>query len=232
MLASQVQNRYTLGMRAQMKYLLLGFLLPAALFGQEAKDLGYALGWRQGQYLKSKGMDVDADAYAQAMKDALSGAKPRVPEETMDKTLSAFLREQQDKLSLLAQENEKKGQAFLAENSRKPGVMKLASGLQYEVLKNGDGPKPQPQDLVKVHYRGTLVSGKEFDSSYSRGEPATFRISQVIPGWQEVLPLMPQGSKWRVVVPPKLAYGSEGAGSIGPNEVLIFEIELLAVHSS
>ena len=126
--------------------------------------------------------------------------------------------------------NKKEGDTFLAANKAKPGVTTLPSGLQYKVLKEGTGPKPTPTDTVECNYRGTLIDGKEFDSSYKRGEPATFPVTGVIKGWTEALQLMPVGSKWQLVLPPDLAYGERGAGAdIGPNATLVFEVELLSI---
>jgi FKBP-type peptidyl-prolyl cis-trans isomerase FklB len=129
-----------------------------------------------------------------------------------------------------AEDNRKAGESFLAENKKKEGVVTLPSGLQYKVLKAGDGKKPTDADTVECHYRGTLINGTEFDSSYLTGQPATFKIAGVIPGWREALKLMPVGSKWQLFVPSQLAYGARGkGGSIGPNAALIFEVELLAI---
>lgn len=132
-----------------------------------------------------------------------------------------------------AEKNRKKSQTFLAENQKKEGVIVLPSGLQYKVLREGTGASPEPNDTIVTHYRGTLINGKEFDSSYHRRGPVTSRISRMIPGWAEALPLMKVGAKWQLFIPPHLAYGQHGAGrKIGPNAVLIFEVELLAIESN
>jgi FKBP-type peptidyl-prolyl cis-trans isomerase FklB len=130
---------------------------------------------------------------------------------------------------VLAEKNRKAGKAFLAENRKKEGVQELPNGIQYRVLQKGKGNKPKLSDTVTVHYRGTLIDGKEFDSSYSRGEPTSLPLAKAIKGWQEIVPMMPEGSKWQVVIPGDLAYGERGAGAIGPNETLLFDIELVGV---
>ncbi len=132
-------------------------------------------------------------------------------------------------LQEMAAKNKKEGEAFLAENKKKKGVVTLPDGLQYKVIKAGTGKKPTVNDTVVAHYTGTLINGKEFDSSVRRGEPATFALNGVIKGWQEALPLMPTGSKWQVFIPSELAYGESGNGPIGPNETLIFDIELISI---
>jgi len=168
------------------------------------------------------------------LKDALSGAKPLMSDEEIDAMRRKYRAEMQRKraaaMERAAQENAERGAAFLAENKAKPGVVTLQSGLQYKILKAGEGPKPTAKDTVECHYRGTLIDGKEFDSSYRRGAPATFPLAGVIPGWREALQHMPVGSKWQLVIPPQLAYGARGAGhDIGPNATLVFEVELLAI---
>jgi FKBP-type peptidyl-prolyl cis-trans isomerase FklB len=169
------------------------------------------------------------------MKDANSGAALLMTEEELAKTMQAFQQALQQKQAearkVLAEKNKKEGDEFLAENAKKEGVTVLPSGLQYKILKEGDGKKPTIADSVECNYRGTYISGKEFDNSYKMGKPVTFKVQGgVIPGWSEVLKLMPVGSKWQVFIPSQLAYGERGAGSqIGPNMTLIFEIELLSI---
>ena len=149
--------------------------------------------------------------------------------------MTAFQKEMMAKhaevMNTLGEKNKKEGEVFLAENKKKEGVTTLPSGLQYKVIKAGTGKKPKSTDTVTVNYRGTLIDGTEFDSSYRRGEPASFGVSGVIPGWTEAMQLMQEGAKWQVVVPPNLAYGEKGAGpNIGPNATLIFEIELISIQ--
>jgi FKBP-type peptidyl-prolyl cis-trans isomerase FklB len=189
---------------------------------------GYKLG------LEKQSVEFDANIIAQGVKDALSGAKTRMTEDEAKAVLTEVQTEinkqRQEKLKETAVKNKTEGDAFLAANKGKEGVVTLPSGLQYKILTAGIGPKPAPSDQVVCNYRGTLINGTEFDSSYKSGKPATFGVSQVIKGWTEALQLMPVGSKWQLFVPSDLAYGERGAGAqIGPDETLIFEVELLSI---
>jgi FKBP-type peptidyl-prolyl cis-trans isomerase FklB len=172
---------------------------------------------------------------AQAIKDVTSGGKTLMTEEEVRTVITDFQKELAAKQEAKAKEgsikNLKDGETFLAENSKKEGVVTLPSGLQYKVEKKGAGKKPGPNDSVTVHYKGTLIDGTEFDGSYKRGEPVSFPVGGVIPGWTEALQLMEEGSKWQLFIPANLAYGERGAGAqIGPNSTLIFEVELLKVQ--
>ena len=222
--------------------MVLGVVLLASQAGAEEKKAlqtpkekqSYSMGADIGVRLKSQSIEVDADAFIQGMKDALSGGKMLLTEQEIRETLAAMQKEltekQAERAKMLGEKNKKEGEAFLAENKKKEGVITLPSGLQYKVIKEGTGKTPGPNDTVVCNYRGTLVDGTEFDSSYKRGEPATFPVKGVIPGWVEVLQLMKEGSKLQVFVPSNLAYGERGAGSaIGPNATLIFEIDLVSV---
>lgn len=187
--------------------------------------------------LKGQSVDVDPTILTRAIKDVLTGAKPLLTDdEAMDelKKLQVEVRQKQDtERKELGDKNLKEGQAFLAANKTKDGVVTLPSGLQYKILTQGNGPKPTANDTVVCQYRGTLIDGTEFDSSYKRGQPATFPVSRVIKGWTEALELMPVGSKWQLFVPPDLAYGDRGAGNlIGPNATLIFEVEVLSIQGA
>jgi len=207
----------------------------------QKEKLSYAMGADMGKVLRLQEIDVDVDDLIQGLKDGLSGGKLLMTEQELmairNEAQSEMARKQaaqKPKRSLAQQkageENKKAGEAFLAANRTKEGVATLPSGLQYRILKAGDGRKPTDADVVECHYRGTLIDGKEFDSSYTRGKPATFSVKGVIPGWTEALKLMPVGSKWQLFIPPQLAYGERGAGrKIGPNETIVFEVELLAV---
>lgn len=208
-------------------------------FTNEKDKVSYALGMNiassLGANLKRQNVDVNTDVLLQALKDGLTGGKTLMTEEEAQNTLRQFMAElqqkQEAKMKEAADANKKEGDAFLAANKSKPGVVTLPSGLQYKIIKEGTGPKPAATDSVVCNYRGTLINGKEFDSSYKRGEPATFPVSGVIKGWTEALQLMPVGSKWELYIPPDLAYGARGAGAdIGPNSTLIFEIELLSIQ--
>ena len=196
----------------------------------EKEKFSYTIGFQIAQNIKSRGLDLDAKALTQAIEDLLGGKPPRLSMAEMQAAMAAFQRTQMEARMALAAKNQQAGDAYLAENKKKEGVVALASGLQYKVLEKGGGKKPTDQDTVVVHYRGSLISGEEFDSSYSRGQPATLEVGGVIQGWQEALQLMSVGAKWQVVIPSDLAYGTRGAGdSIGPNETLVFEIELVEI---
>jgi FKBP-type peptidyl-prolyl cis-trans isomerase len=197
--------------------------------------VSYAIGQNIGKSLKRDAVDVDPAILLRAIKDVLADNKPLLTDQEVQATLAtlqADLRKKQELLTQQATEtNKKESEAFLAANKTKDGVVALPSGLQYKVLQEGTGPKPTATDTVSVNYRGTLLNGTEFDSSYKRGQPATFSVGQIIKGWTEALQLMPVGSKWQLFVPPDLAYGPRGAGrDIGPNSTLIFEVELLSIQ--
>ncbi len=196
--------------------------------------LSYAIGMDMGGSLKRNSIDIDIDALVKGLKDALAGGKMMMTEQEQRETLIAFQKEfqtkQQEKMKALAEKNKKEGEAFLAENKKKQGVKILPSGLQYKIITEGKGASPKETDTVTVNYRGTLIDGTEFDSSYKRNEPATFPVKGVIKGWTEALQLMKEGAKWQLFVPSDLAYGERGAGgTIGPNATLIFEVELLKI---
>src|SRR5215471_7900190 len=207
----------------------------ASPFKDQKEKVSYALGMNMGSNLRRQGIDIDPNVLSQGLKDGLSGGKTVMTEDEMVNVLTQWQTDNQarqaEKQRQLAESNQKEGEAFLAANKTKEGVVALPSGLQYKVLTQGTGPKPTAEDSVVCNYRGTLIDGKEFDSSYKRGEPATFPVSRVIKGWTEALQLMPVGSKWQLFIPPDLAYGPRGAGQdIGPNSTLIFEVELLSIQ--
>ena len=196
---------------------------------------GYAIGLSIGAGLKRDGVSVDPEMIAQGIKDVLAGAKPQLTEDQVRQALSQLQANVQaqraEAMVKAAETNKADGEAFLKTNSAKPGVTTLPSGVEYEVLTDASGPKPKADDMVLCNYRGTLLDGTEFDSSYKRGQPDSFPVGGVIKGWTEVLQKMPVGSKWRVYIPAKLAYGEKGAPpDIGPNAVLTFEIELLSIQ--
>lgn len=214
-------------------------LVSTQSFGQvsvktDKEKLSYSLGHQFGQNAKRNSLDLDPDVFAAAIKDVLGDAKPAMTDDEMRTVVQDFQQKLQQKLVAQAQEqavkNKAAGDAFRAKNKKNKGVTTLASGLQYKVVKAGTGKKPTLADSVTAHYSGKLINGQVFDSSYKRGQPASFPLSGVIKGWQEALPLMQEGAKWEVVIPPELGYGPAGAGqNIGPNETLIFEIELVSV---
>ena len=201
----------------------------------EQKKLSYAFGIDIGTMLKRLDTDVDLDAFTRAIKDTMQGDTLLMTAPEAEAVKEQFAKrmqeEQEKKMTELAGTNQKEGAAFLADNAKTEGVQTTASGLQYKVVTAGTGAKPKETDRVKVNYRGTLIDGSEFDSSYKRGEPAVFQVGGVIPGWVEALQLMPVGSKWQLFIPADLAYGERGAGGvIGPNATLIFDVELLGIE--
>ena len=205
-----------------------------ALKTQKEKD-SYALGLNLGRGLSKQPVEIDTPSLLLGMKDALAGAKPLLTDEEVNAALTELQTQAKAKADQQRQQvgeaNVKEGTEFLAANKTKEGVVTLPSGLQYKIMKEGTGPKPAATDTVVCNYRGTLLNGKEFDSSYKRGQPATFPLNRVIKGWTEAVQLMPVGSKWQLFIPPDLAYGANGAGpDIGPNATLIFEVELMSIQ--
>lgn len=190
--------------------------------------LSYALGLSMGNNFKSSGIQtLSVTDFANGVKAVYEGEKPEMTYDEAKQVINDFFTQIQREVN---DRNRAEGEAFLAENKKKSGVVVLPSGLQYEVLTEGKGKKPAATDRVQCHYHGTLINGEVFDSSIERGEPAVFGVSQVIPGWVEALQLMPEGSKWRLFIPSDLAYGENGAGGkIAPNSTLIFDVELLKV---
>src|SRR5580658_7452722 len=207
----------------------------ASAFKTQKDKISYAIGMNIGTTLHRQSVEVDPKVLQQGLEDALSGGKTLLSDDEARATLTEFQTEMrkkmQEKMQAEGEANKKDGAAFLAANKAKDGVVTLPSGLQYKILTPGTGPKPTATDSVICNYRGTLIDGKEFDSSYKRGQPATFPVSGVIKGWTEALQLMPVGSKWQLFVPSDLAYGDRGAGpDIGPGATLVFEVELLSIQ--
>lgn len=197
-------------------------------------SISYAIGMYFGNMIKRNGTEVDFDTLTRAIKDITTGATPRFTEPEAQQILMAMQRDAQMKKEaenkIAGEKNTKEGETFLAANAKKPGVKTTESGLQYKVITEGKGPKAKSSDTVSAHYRGHLINGEEFDSSYKRNQPMEFPVTGVIPGWIEALQLMNVGSKWELYIPSKLAYGERGHGqAIAPNSTLIFEIELLGV---
>ena len=198
--------------------------------------ISYAIGVNIGKSMRKDTVDVDPAIFSRGMKDALAGGKLLLTDDEMKASLTKLQTELRTRQELAMQKagdiNKKAGDDFLAQNKIKEGVVALPDGLQYKILKEGNGPKPAATDSVVCNYRGTLLDGTEFDSSYKRGQPATFLVSGVIKGWTEAVQLMPVGSKWQLFIPADLAYGNRGAGAdIGPNATLIFEVELLSIQN-
>ncbi len=201
----------------------------------DSDKLSYMLGMDIGAFLKEIPREVDFDIFISGIKDTFKGEKTLLTQEEAVQIKQEFVKEMQmeaiKKMNEISEKNKKDGEAFLAENKKKKGIITTASGLQYEVLKKGTGATPKIDDKVTVHYSGTLIDGTEFDSSYKRGEPVTFPLNGVITGWGEGLQLMKVGGKSRLFIPSELAYGEQGAGQqIPPNSVLIFDVELLGIE--
>ena len=197
----------------------------------QKEKMSYIIGMDIGNNLKKQGIDIETNILINGIKDAFASAKSLLSEQEIRETLATFQKEMQAKQEEIGKKNKKEGEAFLAENKKKEGVKTLPSGLQYKVINAGTGKKPKLTDTVTAHYRGTLIGGAEFDSSYKRGQPASFSVSGVIPGWTEALQLMEEGTKWELFIPTSLAYGERGAGAmIGPNATLIFEVELISIQ--
>lgn len=200
----------------------------------DLKKLSYVLGMDIGNSLKQGNVEVDMETLQRAIADTMNDKELLLSAEQAQEIKQAYFQKMQaqraEEAKVLGAKNQEEGTAFLAENKDKEGVITTESGLQYQVVKEGEGPKPKADDQVTVNYKGSLLDGSEFDSSYERGQPATFPVDGVIPGWTEALQLMPVGSTYRLFIPPDLAYGERGAGDkIGPNAVLVFEVELLEI---
>ena len=210
--------------------------------GQKEK-LSYSLGYDMGARSRKSSMDLDRDIVIKAFSDGLAGSKAAMTDQEMRETLSELQKEMKarqagkkkdmvESQKQFSENNRQEGEIFLSENAKKEGVVTLPDGLQYKIIKSGAGRQPGKADTVKIHYRGTLVNGTEFDSSFKRGKPATFGVGNVIKGWAEALQLMKEGSEWMIYIPSELAYGQRGAGrgKIGPNQTLIFDVELISVN--
>jgi FKBP-type peptidyl-prolyl cis-trans isomerase FklB len=215
---------------------LLALTIP--VFAQEKspqlKDIkdkvSYSIGLNIGFNFKKQNVELNTDALLAGVKDAISGKKPLLDENQVRETMTAWTKEITEKQKTMAEKNATDGAKFLAENTKKEGVKTTPSGLQYKVAKEGTGPQPKETDTVTLNYRGTLIDGTEFDSSYKRGEPATFPVTGVIKGWTEALLMMKVGSKYQLFIPPNLAYGERAMGpDISPNSTLIFEVELMNI---
>ena len=206
-----------------------------AVFKTPKEKVSYGIGVDVARNFKRQGIEVDPDLLVKGLRDALSGEKLLLSEDDLRATLQGFGEElgqkQAQAAKIAAEENKKAGEAFLAENQKKEGVVTRPSGLPYRILKAGDGKQPTEADTVECQFRATHIDGTEFDSSQQVGKPVSFELKGAIPGWKEALKLLPVGSKWQIVVPPQLAYGERSAGGIGPNSTLIFEVELLSIRA-
>lgn len=211
--------------------------LKTADLNTQKKKVSYAIGLDIGQNFKTRAMDIDMEILVQGLRDSQKTDKPLLGSAEIQKVMTQFqqdmMKVEQEKRMVQGVGNKAKEEAFLKENAQKPGIKTTASGLQYKVISEGSGPRPKESDVVKVHYRGTLLDGTEFDSSYKRNQPAVFQLKGVIKGWTEALQLMKVGSKYQLFLPSNLAYGENGAGQvIGPNATLIFEVELLSIEKA
>ncbi len=221
------------------KICLITLLFPVLTIGVSAQELtsdkqkfSYAVGVQIGQNVNNQAMDIDSKALVQGMTDTITKSELKLTIPEMEQAVANYQAQEQKRQLALGEENKAAGEKFLADNKLNKDITELASGLQYKVLTKGTGAQPKASDTVVVHYRGTLIDGTEFDSSYSRGEPVTIALDQVIPGWTEIVPLMPVDSKWQVFIPSKLGYGEGAAGLIGPNSTLIFDIELVSIEKA
>jgi FKBP-type peptidyl-prolyl cis-trans isomerase FklB len=231
-------------MKSRLVIILCMALAAGPVFAADKVELktqkdkvSYAIGMDVGNGLKKNEVDVDPDIVVKAIKDVLAGNKPLMTDDEVKLAITGLQKDlqakQQERAKVLGEKNKKEGEDFLAKNKTKEGVKTLPSGLQYKVITGGKGKTPKASDTVTVQYKGTLIDGTEFDSSYKRGQPATFPVSGVIKGWTEALQLMKEGSKWQLFIPADLAYGASGTpgGPIGPNAVLIFDVELVSIKA-
>jgi FKBP-type peptidyl-prolyl cis-trans isomerase FklB len=196
--------------------------------------VSYSVGYQVGSDFKRQGMDINPELLLKGVQDALLSNEPLMMETEMKTTLEGVQKKvnalEEEKSRTQAEKNLKEGQAFLVENAKKEGVQTLLSGMQYRILKEGEGKKPTVNDTVTVHYRGALIDGTEFDNSHKRNEPATFNVDRTIAGWKEALQLMKEGAKWQLFIPPQLAYGDKKSSRIEANNTLVFEVDLLSVQ--
>jgi FKBP-type peptidyl-prolyl cis-trans isomerase FklB len=229
-----MMRRFAMAMCAAVALSGAAFAAEAPELKGDKEKLSYSIGMEIGGNLKTQSVEVDPDLLAKGVKDSYGGGKTLLTVDEARLAITTFqkalMAKKAETMRILAEKNKADGEKFLAENAKKEGVKALPSGLQYKEIAPGTGKSPKSTDTVTTHYKGTLIDGTEFDSSYKRGEPATFPVSGVIPGWTEALQLMKEGAKWQLFVPSDLAYGEQGAGrEIGPNTTLIFEVELISV---
>lgn len=212
--------------------LMTGPVMAQDISSEKGK-LSYAVGWDIGADIKRRGAEFDVESIITAIRDSSAGREAQVPNEEMTALLTALQQkvrqEQAEAFRKLSEENQVKSTEFLAANASKAGVVTLPSGVQYRIIDEGEGARPGVESTVKVHYRGSKLSGLEFDSSFARGVPEEFTVSSVLKGWQEVLPLMKTGATWQIFVPPELAFGARGNPPVGPNEALLFDLKLVEI---
>jgi FKBP-type peptidyl-prolyl cis-trans isomerase FklB len=224
-----------------MRFVLALIVLIALMAGpamaqdvtSEKGKLSYAIGWDIGGDIKRRGAEFDVETIISAIRDSVAESEPQVPAEEMVALLTELQqkvrKEQAEAFQKLAEENKVKSEEFLAANISKNGIVALPSGVQYRIIEEGEGARPNMDSTVKVHYRGSKINGHEFDSSFARGVPEEFTVNTVLKGWQEVLPLMKTGSTWQIFVPPELAFAARGNPPVGPNEALVFDLKLVEI---
>ena len=224
-------------MRFVFALIILAVLMAGPALAQDLTTdkgkLSYAVGWDIGEDIKRRGAEFDVESIIAAIRDSSAGADPKVPAEEMVAMLTELQQkvrqEQAEAFQKLADENQKKSEDFMAANVSKTGIVALPSGIQYRIIEEGEGARPNMDSTVKVHYRGSKMDSTEFDSSFARGVPEEFTVNSVLKGWQEVLPLMKTGATWQVFVPPEMAFGARGNPPVGPNEALIFDLKLVEI---
>jgi FKBP-type peptidyl-prolyl cis-trans isomerase FklB len=224
-------------MRLVLALIVLVILMAGPVMAQdvttEKGKLSYAVGWDIGEDIKRRGAEFDVETIIAAIRDSGAAKEPQVPAEEMAAMLTELQKkvrqEQAEAFQKLADENQVKSEEFLAANISKNGIVALPSGIQYRIIEEGDGARPNMDSTVKVHYRGSKTNGHEFDSSFARGVPEEFTVNSVLKGWQEVLPLMKTGSTWQIFVPPEMAFGARGNPPVGPNEALTFDLKLVEI---
>jgi FKBP-type peptidyl-prolyl cis-trans isomerase FklB len=205
----------------------------ATTLANDQQKLSYIFGIQVGKNMMAEGIKLDMEAFSAGVKDMFDKKQPQIEESEAERVIGEFQQRKATEMAELMNKKQEEAKVYMAENAKKEGVITTASGLQYKIIKAGDGATPKPEDKVIAHYKGTLLDGTTFDSSYDRGEPATFPVQGVIKGWQEALVLMKEGAKWELVIPANLAYGPRGTGQlIGPNETLKFDIELVAITAA
>jgi len=222
-------------MRSRLALIILFMLASGSAMAIEVTSekgkLSYAVGWDIGADIKRRSTEFDVEALITAVRDVVAGNDPKVAPEEMRTLLTALQEkvraEQVEQFRKLSEENQAKSEEFLLANKSKTGIVVLPSGIQYRIIEEGDGPRPGMESKVSVHYRGSKLDGREFDSSFARGTPEEFTVNAVLKGWQEVLPLMKVGSTWQIFVPPELAFGARGNPPVGPNEALMFDLKLV-----
>jgi len=205
-------------------------LVNAADLKTDKEKLSYIFGIQVGQGLQAEGVDLEMNSFSAGIEDMMKGNKPQIDQATAQRLVADYQKNKQQDMAKIAAKKQKEADAFLVKNAKEDNVVVTATGLQYKIIEQGKGKSPTSKDKVVAHYTGKLLDGTVFDSSHERGEPATFPVSGVIKGWQEALPMMKEGGKWQIVVPANLAYGDRGIGKlIGPNETLMFDIELVSI---